>query len=91
MADQKLSGRCQDVSEVPLALKVFDQVRRPHAQEVVDSSRRAAESYFSAWPGGVEQLRRDIPSRQYILDWDTRGAVDNAINHFDELRRLSGH
>lgn len=34
-----------------LTLKVFDLVRREHAQEVVDLNRRAAESYFSAWPG----------------------------------------
>ena len=75
------------MAEVPIALQVFDQVRRQHAQEVVDSSRRAAESYFSAWAGGVEQLRKDIPSREYILGWDTEGAVHEATKVFTELTR----
>lgn len=73
---------------MPLALQVFDQVRRQHAQEVVDSSRRAAESYFSAWAGGAEQLRKDIPSREYILDWDTDGAVNEAIKQFSVLAKI---
>lgn len=78
-----LLGATHTPAEARLALQVYDEVRRPRTQAIVDSSR--AVGMLSTGRDGAfglsgERLRRKVVGRwDFIALWDCEGARDGAV------------
>ncbi|KAI1121715.1 salicylate hydroxylase [Nemania abortiva] len=86
-----LLGRARSCAAALIALKVYDQVRRPHTQRVVESSRVTGEILTGRGVGiglDVEKLKESLSTRwDFILNSDNGKQRDDALEMMAE--RLS--
>jgi len=82
-------SRAETAAQAPLALKVYDQVRRPRTQQVVESSRRTG---FMRTGLDVEvgldliKFRQRLLSRwDFIIDFDNREHYAETLALMDRL------
>lgn len=91
----RLLGRANSPFQARTALKVYDLVRRPRTQQIVDSSR--GTGYISTGPSAdfdlysLEALKTNLPQRwDFIMDIDLKKHVEDALQLMDaELQELS--
>ncbi|OJD19242.1 hypothetical protein AJ78_00772 [Emergomyces pasteurianus Ep9510] len=82
-----LLGRSKTPAEALVALRVYDQVRRPRTQQIVESSR--GTGFIMTGKGektglDLEKLKQEIlPRWDFILDFDNAKARDGAIEMMD--------
>lgn len=83
-----LLGCAKSLDETMTALKVYDQVRRPRTQMVVESSRRngmIATGRDAEMGLDLDQLRTKLLPRWYpIVYFDTKQHLDDALQKFAE-------
>lgn len=85
-----LLGRAGDPAEAQVALRVYDQVRRPRTQHIVESSRGTGDIMVGKGEGDLDLawLRQNVLSRwDFILDLDIEKHRDEALEMMkSELR-----
>lgn len=84
-----LLKRAKSPTEAHTALQVYDQVRRPRTQQVVDSSRETG--YIFTGPSSnfdldsAEAMKANLPQRwDFIMDFDVERHVEIALQTMDE-------
>jgi salicylate hydroxylase len=89
-----LLGRIKTTAEARIALKVYDQVRRPRTQRIVESSRGTGLIVAGFKPEtklNLSTLREKLlPRWSFIVDFDIAKHHDEAVAIMDrELKGLS--
>ncbi|EGC48754.1 salicylate hydroxylase [Histoplasma capsulatum var. duboisii H88] len=78
-----LLGRSTTPAESLVALQIYDQVRRPRTQRIVESSRGTGLMLVGKWEVtglDLEKLRQDLlPRWDFIIDFDNGKARDEAV------------
>ncbi|KLJ12555.1 hypothetical protein EMPG_12416 [Blastomyces silverae] len=78
-----LLGRSKTPAEALVALQVYDQVRRPRTQRIVESSRGTGRIMTGEGEGiglDLEKLRQGLlPRWDFIIDFDNVKARDEAV------------
>ena len=73
--------------DVPRALAAYDQVRRPHVQRVVSTSRTAGELMSMSQAGvgsDLEKMRKEFETRMcWIWEHDLEAQNEAAIKAFE--------
>lgn len=87
-------GRATSQKEACAALKVYDEVRRPRTQRIVESSRGTGlilAGRGEATGLDLERLRGNVLSRwDFIIDFDIEKHRDDAVEKLDkELKQIS--
>lgn len=85
-----LLGRSKTIEEAIVALRVYDQVRRPRTQRIVESSRgtgvimtgRGDETGLDL----AKLKEKVLPRWDFILDFDNAKALDEAIKIMDRRK-----
>ncbi|PGH03838.1 salicylate hydroxylase [Blastomyces parvus] len=88
-----LLGRSKTPAEALVALQVYDQVRRPRTQRIVESSRGSGLIMTGGGEGiglDLEKLRKGLlPRWDFILDFDNAKSRDEAVEMMDaELAKV---
>lgn len=82
-----LLGRSKTLEEATLALRVYDQVRRPRTQRIVESSRGTGVIMIGRGDEtGLDLAKlkeKLLPRWDFILDFDNAEARDEAIKIMD--------
>jgi salicylate hydroxylase len=85
-----LLGLVKSQHELTSAFKVFDEIRRPRAQKVVQTSREAAEIFRLHAPGigaDMDKIVENMNERfLWIWEHDLEGDVKKATEQFNTLR-----
>ena len=66
---QALFGEVHDASEIPYALRAFDEVRRPRSQRIVTASRESARLTDIKPESSDEQARLLKEFQENTMDW----------------------
>lgn len=77
-----LLGRATDTVEAEVALKVYDRVRRPRTQRIVESSRGTGEILNGKGEKGLDLawLKQNLLQRWgFIIDFDNGKHRDEAL------------
>ncbi|KAH8896404.1 salicylate hydroxylase [Thozetella sp. PMI_491] len=64
-------GRVRTVDQVPMAFKIYDEIRRPRAQEIVDSSRRFGTILCGQDPTvglDVDKMQAELSARMGLIE-----------------------
>ncbi|KAK2595021.1 hypothetical protein QQS21_007275 [Conoideocrella luteorostrata] len=83
-----LLGRSKNTAQAVVALRVYDQVRRPRTQRIVESSRETG--MILTGRGGETGLdlaklkEKLLPRWAFIVDFDNAKALDEAVQLMDE-------
>ncbi|KAI1320137.1 salicylate hydroxylase [Xylariaceae sp. FL0255] len=89
----KLLGRAKTPFEAQVALQVYDEVRRPRTQRIVESSRGTGlmvTGIHEETKLHVEKLKEKLPPRwDFINNLDVNQNVSTAVEMMDE--QLKGH
>lgn len=84
-----LLGRAKTTVEAQIALKVYDQVRRPRTQRIVESSRNTGLILLglNADMGlDLHKLREGLlPRWDFIVDFDNEKHRDKAVEIMEQL------
>lgn len=86
-----LLGKVEEERELPLAFQVYDYIRRPRAQKVVQTSQEAGQIYSFTHPELGEDMTRIVENlnRRFLWIWehDLKEDVERADRMF---RKLAG-
>lgn len=81
-------GRATSQKEACTALKVYDEVRRPRTQRIVESSRGTGLILAGRGEGmglDLERLRGNVLSRwDFIIDFDNKKHRDEALEKLEK-------
>lgn len=87
-----LLGRATNTAEAEVALKVYDQVRRPRTQRIVESSRGTGEILVGKGVKGLDLgwLKQNLLSRwDFIINFDNEKHRDEALDMMEsELKTV---
>jgi salicylate hydroxylase len=80
-----LLGRATSASEAEVALKVYNRVRRPRTQRVVQSSRETAWLFTRQEGLNAKETKKRLAHRwDFILDLDVVKHRDEALRMMEE-------
>lgn len=83
-----LLGHAKTPAEALVALKVYDQVRRPRTQRIVESSRATGDMLTGNVKLDAETVKSLMSRWDFIIDIDMEKHRDEALQMMDaELRR----
>lgn len=77
-----LLGRAQTVPQARKALEVYDRVRRPRTQRIVESSRGTGMIFLGKGDEGLNLawLKQNLmPRWDFIIDFDNKKHRDEAV------------
>lgn len=82
-----LLGRSETVTQAKKALDVYDRVRRPRTQRIVESSRGTGMILLGKGDEGLDLawLKQNLlPRWDFILDFDNEKHRDDAVRMFQQ-------
>ncbi|TQV97903.1 salicylate hydroxylase protein [Cordyceps javanica] len=86
-----LLGHVKMPGEIAIAFRVYDQVRRPRAQKIIDSSKAAGNLMCGqglAASADADAMRTLLGGRwDFITDFDINQEMDKAVTQFIALRQ----
>lgn len=77
-----LLGRAENVPQAKKALEVYDRVRRPRTQRIVESSRGTGMIFLGKGDEGLDLtwLKQNLmPRWDFIIDFDNEKHRDDAV------------
>lgn len=84
-----LLGNVENEGELPLAFQVYDLIRRPRAQRVVQTSQETGQIYSFTHPELCEDMTKIVENlnRRFLWIWehDLKGDLDRADHMFRKL------
>lgn len=87
-----LLGRATNTAEAEAALKVYDQVRRPRTQRIVESSRGTGEILNGKGVNGLDLgwLKQNLlPRWDFIINFDNENHRDEALKMMEsQLKKI---
>lgn len=81
-----LLGKARSSAEAIVALRVYDQVRRPRTQRIVESSRGTGEIAMGRGEKGLDLqwLRQNfLPRWDFIIDFNNEKHLQESLNLMD--------
>lgn len=90
-----LLGRAKTAAEAQVALQVYDQVRRPRTQRIVDSSRRTGNLFTGSCDdfdvNDMGKMREEMEHRwDFIMYIDMQKHLDDAVAMMDKQLQKNG-
>ena len=84
-----LLGHISSPDEIDAAFKVYDAVRRPRGQRVIDSSRGTGEIMCGESEAGLDpgEIMQALAPRWGFLELDFKSYVQEAVRKLDERLR----
>lgn len=79
-----LLGRAETPEEAVVALKVYDQVRRPRTQRIVESSRTIGDMLVGVHELDPETAKSFMSRWDFIIDIDMEKHRDEALQMMEE-------
>lgn len=85
----RLLSLVKEPSDFEAAFRVFDSIRRPRAQKIIDTSYEAGQMYIFNNPDIGDDMQKIADSGNARLPWiwlhDLKGDVDKAVEEFGAL------
>lgn len=87
-----LLGNVKTAEEIASALQVYDQVRRPRCQRIIDSSKTTGKLMCGQGPAAsadAATMRSLMGQRwDFIEDFDVTEEMDKAVARLNELKDM---